>query len=332
MTTHGRSAGPMALVEHDDPVAAFWRAHDTGRDVALATSGTSSGSPRVIVRSTSSWVDSFPGCAERLDLAATSRFWVPGPLTATMNLFAACLATAVGAGWSREPAGCSHAQLTPSQLRTLLDAGAVPGLHALVAGDALQPDLRRRAEQAGMVVHHYYGAAELSLVAWGSDATDLWLVDQVQAEVRSDVLWVRSPWLARTSTDERGFASVGDLARLEDDHLVLLGRPGVATTAGTTVELAPIEAELQARARDRVVVLALPDARWGTVLCGVTSAHDRQRVQDWARAHLAGARRPRRWVVRNLLPQTSTGKIDRDALADDIVRREAGPEENHERR
>lgn len=302
-----------------DPVTAFWRAHREGRDVALATSGTSSGASREIVRSTASWVDSFDACADRLELGGSGRFWIPGPLSATMNLFAACLARHVGATWSTERDGCTHAQLTPAQLRTLLDAEPAPGLRVLVAGDGLPPALRQRAEAAGVRVDHYYGAAELSLVAWGHDAEDLHLFDRVTAELRDGVLWVRSPWLSRIGTDDRGFATVGDLARLDGDRLRVLGRPGAATTAGATVELAPIEARLQDHGRGRIIVVAVPDARVGEVVCCVTNPTDHRSVRQWARHNLAGARRPRRWVIRDRLPLTPSGKVDRRQVVDDIL-------------
>lgn len=323
MTTTDRAYGPadaeaVAVLEDPDPVAAFWRAHRSGSDVALSTSGTGSGTPRTIIRSTGSWVDSFPACARRLDLGPADRFWIPGPLAATMNLFAACLASAVGADWSTERAGCTHAQLTPAQLASVLDGPPTAGPRALVAGDGLSPALRRRAEAAGVRVDHYYGAAELSLVAWGHDAADLRLFEAVTAEVRDGELWVRSPWLARGMADGRGFATVHDLVRLDGDRIEVLGRPGAATTAGATVELAPIEAALQAHGQGRVVVVAVPHERLGELICCVTGAADRDAVRRWGRTQLTGARRPRRWLVRDELPLTPAGKIDRPRLVAEI--------------
>lgn len=305
---------PVDVLTQDDPVAAFWRAHAEGRDLALATSGTTAGQPRVIVRSPISWAASFDACATRLGLDATSQFWIPGPLRATMNLFAACLATHVGAGWSMARDGATHAQLTPALLHTLLDADPPAGLHALVAGDSLNPGLRRRAEAAGLRVSHYYGAAELSLVAWGQDSESLELFDDVDAQIREGRLWVRSPWLSRIDTDPQGFASVGDLAELDGRRLRVLGRPGAVTTAGATVELAPLEGLLQEQASGRVLVFAVPDDRLGQLICCATTPGDRDRVRGWARAHLDGAHRPRRWLSYDRLPLTPAGKIDRDAL------------------
>lgn len=308
-----------------EPVAAFWQAHADGRDIALATSGTTAGQPRVIVRSTASWVGSFGACAARLGLGPECRFWIPGPLRATMNLFAACLATHAGASWSMTRDDATHAQLTPALLRTLLDAEPPAGLHVLVAGDGLEPGLRRAAEERGLLVSHYYGAAELSMVAWGPDSESLELFDEVDAEVRDGVLWVRSPWLSRVQTDGDGFATVGDLAELDGNRLRLLGRPGTVTTAGATVELAPLEVLLQRQATDRVVVFAVPDERLGQLVCCVTTSADLDAVRGWARENLDGGHRPRRWVTYQHLPLTEAGKVDRAALArglDKLGRRE----------
>jgi len=71
-----------------DPRRAFADAHRAGRLIGLTTSGTA-GRPRTVVRTTRSWADSFPYVADLLGLGPGSRVWVPGPLTATMNLFAA---------------------------------------------------------------------------------------------------------------------------------------------------------------------------------------------------------------------------------------------------
>ncbi len=147
--------------------------HAAGDRVALPTGGTS-GAPRHVVRTTRSWVASFPAAAALCGLGPDSAVWVPGPLTATMNLFAAVHAEAVGAPLVAALDRATHAFLTPAVLDRLLDAGApTDGLTVVVAGDRLSPAVAARAVGAGAVVHHYYGAAELSFVAWGGHAEDL---------------------------------------------------------------------------------------------------------------------------------------------------------------
>ena len=45
--------------------------------------------------------------------------------------------------------------------------GLLAGTVVVVAGDRLDPALHDEAVRAGLRVHHYYGSAELSFVAWG---------------------------------------------------------------------------------------------------------------------------------------------------------------------
>src|SRR4029453_9724856 len=53
------------------------------------------------------------------------------------------------------------------------DGGDPGGMHVVVAGDRLSPDVVRRITGRGGRVAHYYGAAELSFVAWGCSGEDL---------------------------------------------------------------------------------------------------------------------------------------------------------------
>ena len=65
-----------------DPVAAVLDAHEHGELISLQTSGTTS-RPRSVVRTTASWVDSFPHVSRLTGIDRHSRVWVPGPLAAT---------------------------------------------------------------------------------------------------------------------------------------------------------------------------------------------------------------------------------------------------------
>ncbi|MGN6130955.1 MAG: AMP-binding protein [Nocardioidaceae bacterium] len=310
------------VLDHADPVAAFLAAHDRRAAVALPTSGTSA-ARRWVVRTTDSWVGSFPQVSSLTGTARGSRVWVPGPLSATMNLFAAVHARWTGADRVASVQRATHATLSPAALHRLLDEGAPAGLTVVVAGDRLAPALAARAREAGLRVCHYYGAAELSFVAWSGDDGSLRPFPGVEVAIRDGEVWVRSPYVCEgydgptgpLRRDPHGFATVGDRGRLDGDLLTVLGRPGAVTTAGATVHLADVEAELRAAASGELVVVGLPHDRLGSVLAvALTSAADHERLQRVARERLSAGHRPRLWFHVPALPRTSAGKVDRAAL------------------
>src|SRR4051812_47197480 len=104
----------------EDPVGAVLDAHAAGGLIAVRTSGSTS-RPRSVVRTAASWVESFPAVSRLTGIDSSSRVWVPGPLTATMNLFAAVHARWVGAVVTTEREDATHAHLIPAVLVRCLD-------------------------------------------------------------------------------------------------------------------------------------------------------------------------------------------------------------------
>ena len=253
----------------------------------------------------------------------TSRVWVPGPLTSTMNLFAAVHASMTGVATATGPDQATHAVLTPTALSALLDAELPSGLVVVVAGDRLSPGLHDRAVAAGATVHHYYGAAELSFVAWGTHAGDLRPFPAVRVRVVDGEIRVRSPYLCSgydgppgaLRHDQEGFTTVGDRGAFVGGRLVVHGRDDAVSTGGTTVSVADIEPVLREAAIGDVIVVGVQHIALGAVVAGVlTSRADHPVVREVARARLAGALRPRLWFHVEALPLTAAGKVDRAAL------------------
>lgn len=313
-----------------DPVAAVRDAHRSDDLVSLRTSGTS-GQARSVVRTTHSWFVSFGHVTCLLEMDPSSRVWVPGPLSATMNLFAAVHAADLGAEVVASPTGATHAVLTPAVLSRAVAHGTdLGGTHVLVAGDRLGVSLRDEALAQGAArVSHYYGAAELSFVAWGSHADDLRPFPGVEVECRDGVVWVRSPYVCLRydgpdgplTRGADGFATVGDRGRLEDGRLCVLGRGDDAVvTAGATVLVADVESSLEAATGHRVAVVGLPHPDLGEVLCGVvTDAAAVPALRVAARDLLDPAQRPRRWFDLPELPLTTAGKLDRAGLTAGLI-------------
>lgn len=322
---------PLDLHGAADPAAAFWTAHREGRRIALRTSGTTT-SPRTVVRTTQSWVVSFEEVSRITGTSAESTVWVPGPLTATMNLFAVVHAQASAARVVTDARDATHAVLTPLALARALGSGRLgQGLTAVVAGDVLSPKLRELCATAGIRLHNYYGASELSFVAWAAQDSALTVLPGVECRIDDGEIWVRSAYLSdgylsdgssvagspgpmRWSAD--GFATVGDRGQWRGEHLVVHGRgdSGI-TTAGVTVVVADVEAVLRDRARGSVVVVGMPDDRLGAIVCAVvTDPEDVPCLRETARSGLDATHRPRRWLVVPEIPMTPAGKPDREAL------------------
>lgn len=188
---------------------------------AALTSG-SSGSPRIVLRSSASWDLSYAGVEELLGIGAEDRIALPSPASSSMTLFSLGHWLAGGpqpvlpGRRAVRPsdfaaATCFHG--TPQAFRTLIENGVPPGMHsAFVGGSHLDPSLRQQAEAIGISVTAYYGAAELSLVAV-DHGEGLVPFDGVNIELRGDrldqggpsdqsevsdrgELWVRSPYVA----------------------------------------------------------------------------------------------------------------------------------------
>jgi acyl-coenzyme A synthetase/AMP-(fatty) acid ligase len=313
--------------EHDDPVAAVLSARRSGARLALATSGTTQAASRRVLRTPQSWWASFAAYSDLTGIAAGARLWVPGPLRSTMNLFAAVHAAWAGAELVDAAASATHACLTPAQLDRR-GQELPPGARVVVAGAHLPERLATAAQESGLRLDHYYGASELSFVAAASGDGRLRAFAGVEIEIRdvpvAGTIWVRSPWVCDGYVgpdgpllrDAAGWASVGDLGRLDSEVLEVLGRPEAVVTAGATVLVADVEAVLTPAARGAVVVHGVPHPTLGQVVAAtLTDAADRDALERLAHERLPVSHRPRVWRVVPDLPLTDVGKVDRAALA-----------------
>lgn len=349
--------GPVAVVDHTRPAAG--KALATTPTSALPpdtwlvvrTSG-STRTPRAVCRTQESWLASVQAFAAATGTTSGTRVLVPGPLSSTLFLHAAWHARQVGA----EPillrtgtadrridggAAWDVVHLVPHQLAHLLDGVAgdrhtLTGRTAVVAGAALPEHLRARAERHGLRVVTYYGAAELSFVAWGNDSA-LRPFPGAEVAAKDGEIWVRSPYLAldylggpevdgpwrrgargpwRRGAD--GWASVGDRGEVHADGTVVVhGRGDAAVqTGGATVHVADVEAALRGHPDVAdVVVVGLAHATLGHIVAALVESPVAtvDSLRAWARTTLDPASRPRSWRVVTSLPRTSAGKPDRRA-------------------
>lgn len=325
-----RAAGDVPLVgdsrwPHAQRDAVFAAAERAGSPEGIAwatlTSG-SSGRPRLVLRTGSSWEDSFATIAELLDAGPPGAIALPVPPSSSLTLFSIAHALAGGPRPVLGAVGdagvaCLHG--TPQTLRAVLDAGAPPQLRtALVGGSHLDAGLRERAEAAGIRVVSYYGAAELSFVA--VDRGDgLRAFPGVELDVRDGELWVRSPFVAHGYAGAEGplrrdgeWATVGDLAELVDGRLRLRGRADDAILSASAT-IVPEEVEEALRAVPGVrdaIVFGLPRDRVGALVAAFVELDDGDPAADLREivaTRLAPAHRPRQWFAGEL-PRTASGK------------------------
>lgn len=306
-----------------------------GTELAILTSGSSgpAATPRVVARTSASWLASAAPLAELTGLTAADRIAVTGPLHLSMHLYGVLHALWLGASAGDALHGATAMHATPTRLSRLLDDRELPN-HAIVAGATMSASLRSRASARGIRVTEYYGAAELSFVLAGCDGP-LQPFPGVEVDLRPDAagdeLWARSPYLAlgvlgagmlRRADD--GFATVGDLAeRRPDGSLRVLGRGDAAiTTAGATVLAEPLEACIGALPGvEAAAVLGEPHELLGERIIAVIELAEGIDLADViaaARAELADAELPRRWFV-GPVPRTDSGKVARGRLRDELA-------------
>lgn len=178
---------PAALRRSLSDAAANWARGSSGdRPFLLGLSSGTSGLPKAFLRSAESWRESFSQSARYFSVEPGCTTLAPGPLAASMNLYA--LGESIHAGGTlvglprftpdaaldaMERHGATRLVLVPTVLDLIAARGMDTGrdgsaLRQIVcAGDALGPetlDLARRwAPHAH--IQQYYGAAELGFVA-----------------------------------------------------------------------------------------------------------------------------------------------------------------------
>jgi long-chain acyl-CoA synthetase len=243
--------------------------------------------------------------------------------------------------------------MAPTALRRLLDAGPqmaepLDALRLLVhAGAPCPAALKHRAlERVGPgVLWEFYGATEGQFTAcspadWVGHPGTVGRARPGRTLTidRDGTIWCKGPRFSRftywrdeaktASAWRDGAFSVGDLGRLEGDFLFLDGRrEDLIITGGVNVYPAEVEQVLsEADGVAEVAVFGMADDEWGQRVCaaivpaGTPGAPSRERLVEGvaalAGARLAGYKRPKQYVLVDELPRTTTGKLQRNRMAE----------------
>ncbi len=240
----------------------------------------------------------------------------------------------------------THTVTVPSVIETLLDADALrlPSLQLLCyGGSPMHPDTMRRVHRAmpEVALVELFGQTE------GSPLTVLNPQDHLaalngQEQLLKSVgrpapgveLRIHDPgpdgvgevW-ARCShsflTDADGWQHTGDLGRLVDGYLYLVGRQGDKIIRGGE-NVFPVEVEQILESHPGVLeaaVVGVPDQRLGETIRACIVAADPasppsiDELRAYCRERLAGFKVPAQWTFWDSLPRNAAGKVLRHKLA-----------------
>lgn len=243
--------------------------------------------------------------------------------------------------------------LVPVQLARLLDAAtdaASRGDHAMLAtlrrfdalligGQALQPELRRRALDAGLRIVRTYGSSETG----GGCVYDGAPIGTVRAREVDGHVELSGPVLAEGYLDDTGaldrertdaafhtangirWYRTGDLGTVDaDGRLSVTGRAdNVIISGGEKVSLDAVERVIRRRPGfEEAVVVAAVSAEWGQVPAVAVAGHPQTELAQLrvlVRSELGNAAAPAHLVLLDRMPLLASGKPDRVAIADRVA-------------
>jgi o-succinylbenzoate---CoA ligase len=333
---------PDRVVTVDDPVG---RRLDgplptaAGTALVVATSG-STGERKGVVLTAAALQASTSASLARLGARDGEVWRVPLPLHHVAGL------TALRRGWAlgTDPdvvapgdldallaPGADHVAVVPTQLHRWLarDAGAGPR-RVLLGGAAAEPDLLRRAAEAGLGVVTSYGMTETcgGCVYDGRplDGVEVALADDGRIRLRGAVRFAgyrADPTATAAAVDAAGWFTTGDLGAWDDDgRLVVRGRADdVVVSGGENVPVPAVVAALRTHpgVADAAAV-GVADDEWGEVVHAVVVPRDPAApphlgaLRDHVRTQLPPAYAPRGVTFVATLPRDGLGKVTRAAL------------------
>lgn len=306
-----------------------WLRADDSEPLLIETSG-STGRPKRVALSRAAVLASARATHDRLGGPGRWTLLLPPTYVAGVQVVVrALLAGAAPDDALARHEGRSYVSVVPTQLHRVLDDPQQTALLAsydavLVGGASLDPDLRERAEGAGVRVVTTYGSSETA----GGCAYDGYPLDGVRLRIGGDgrVLvggatlfdgYDGDPALtAETLVD--GWFRTADLGELADDgRLSVLGRvDDVVNTGGVKVPAPVVARRLRAHARvSGAEVVGVEDAEWGQRLVAVVVGDVAlAELRDWVAEEHPRAWAPQTLVAVEALPLLGNGKADRVRL------------------
>ena len=308
----------------------------------VATSG-STGRPRGVVLSRSALIASAEATHRRLGgpgtwVLALPAHYVAGLMVLVRSLVADRAVVEVDGRLDALSSveltsdGPHYLSVVPTQLtRALGDPSRTAALQrfdaVLLGGSAADPALLDRAAAAGIAVVTTYGMSETcgGCVYDGLplDGVDVTVEDGGRLGIGGPTVFAgyRLDPAATADNLVGGRLLTRDRGELgPDGRVTVLGRiDDVVISGGLNVDLAAVERAVRAWAGVEAAVVGVPHPEWGTeVVAVITDGHELSDLRAALTGRLPTYALPRRLVVRNSLPRTSGGKIDRRQLIADL--------------
>jgi len=304
----------------------------------LFTSG-STGTPRIITKSVTRLLNEARAIAAEFD-------WPDGPVVAGVPpqhlyglTFSILLPWVLGNAWvddmPRYPGdvllalqqnGGKTLISVPAQYQATVEDGT--DLHGILCVSSAAPlpgSLARQwQQQHGTDILEIYGSTETGVVGHRRHtSTGTWQTfPQVKLSVEQDLLKVDSPFVSDEFTD--GFLTADRVLLDEQGHFHLLGRAdAIVKIAGKRVSLTNIEDSIcTCHGVAEAAVIAVPAkgvvrdmAIWAAVVAAGDYPLSPRQLQAELRDKLDGIEIPRRILVVDQLPRTSSGKLPCNAVA-----------------
>jgi acyl-coenzyme A synthetase/AMP-(fatty) acid ligase len=186
------------------------------------------------------------------------------------------------------------------------------------------PDLHDDDVSAGLPL----SGVDLRIVdARGHDVTESGELGEVQAKVDQALIGYWNDTGDHLSSKFMdGWFRTGDTGRItEQGRLVIVGRADDMIISGGH-NVFPREIEAAILDHEGVIdtaVLGIPDEKWGSLIVGFVVLDPAQSslddLVDRLSDRIARYKTPRRWVVLDEIPRSSTGKVQRGALLDTVA-------------
>lgn len=312
---------------------------------ALFTSGTT-GTPKRVELTRGNFDASALGSGERLGSGADQRWLLCMPLFHVGALALAWRVATYAASLHLEPqfdaervaallAGgeITHASLVPTQLERLPPLRGSSALRAvLIGGGPMTPATLERARAQGLPVLQTYGlteacsqvTTEVPSEADGQTAGRPLAGVQVRLSAAGEVE-VAGPTIAPALGP---WLNTGDLGALDArGRLTIFSRrTDLIVSGGENIYPAELEALIAAHpAVEEVAVVPGADAKWGQVPIAAVVWKGEPAVEALealCREKLAGFKQPREWHTLKALPRNAMGKLQRQAIVQNLSRRE----------